>query len=598
MARKRNASDLFGVVDFGRIPQSVHNLSCDRYLTSHAGQVRPVYHRLIYPRDKFTIKPQLIVSTFPTTLEFMGSFDVRVDYFFESFANLYGWYDNNAQLAFSEFVQYPRIGLGVESVYSATSPDPGYPGQSIYAYGVGSIFDQLGYPTIPSPVFPDSFSEESPLPGTQFGGAPRAGEPFFAFWDIYRHYYINPQEETFPIACAQAASTPFSSYRVDRFSIKALDVLMRKIRQYTSVSGSYDTSGYMTAGTRNLLSPTVRTTLFGPVYENPSPNSDSVAAGFMQYFANCYYLFDAGIPLCTYSMDYFRGRLNASNQFSASLPVATEDKPLVINDIRLQNKVQKFADLFGLTSGRIGDWIRSVWRTRTGGLDRPEYLGGYSLTLGFSDITQTAPGTASGSPLGWKVSAGMSAGQGRPIYFKSNSYGVLLAVLSIRPRVVYSQVDWPEDCYKDFGSLYAPPMANLGYQPLRRSTINSGIFSASIVNTTGHDSEYVSAGRQLAWVEAMTDIDTAHGLFANPFNLNQYIPTYVPNATGVYAGGNGDLKTDLIRVSGGNMTTYVSPYAWNRFFASTNMFSHNFRITLRQNIRARRCIPYRTMPSL
>lgn len=510
----------------------------------------------------------------------MGNFDVRVDYFFVPLATHYGWIANETQLSFAEYIKRPLLTLNPVTKSSETSFP--LPGMSAYSYGPGSIFDQLDNPTIPQPHYVQTTYDDPESPG----GIPHNANAFLAFWDVYRTYYLNPQEATFPV-CSIQGSTAVAGVEV--FDRRALDYLPRALRSATAARSTDDEPGQATPTRNNLFKDAIY--LLSPDHTSmPATGSEAAAAIlFINHFKGHFSSFDAGIPCATYSMDYFRGRISKENIFESKI---NTDDSVTINSIRFANKLQKLADKFDITSGRFSDWMRSIWSVRVTNSLTPQYLGGTSMSLGFKPIVQTNSSTKGETPLGWKVGYADSEKRARPVYFKSNTYGTLLGICTVRPRLVYNHINWPEDCHLAMGDLFTPDMANLGYQKLNQAELAPGTIWSNTGTFTPVDN--TTLGYHLAWVEQMTDVDRCYGLFRPGYSLSEYLPNYTPTTTGKVNIDEGQW----FAYGTPSYSTYVIPWVWNRFFADTSTTAHNFRVTIAADIKATRAIPYRTMPSL
>lgn len=587
MAKNRTASQMFGNVNFQKIPTSVHNLSCDRFWTCNPGPVRPVWYQEVLPRDKWRIYPEFAIESFPTALPMYGSYEARVDYFFEPLSNMYGWYDNNALMTFEAFKNAPRWQLNLPQAGSSLWKDGAteFPSPTdIHIPGCGSLYDHLGFPTVAQQVFSttptNANGETASLPSNPMGGIASHGENFLAFWDIYRNFYLNPQEGTFPVIIVGAKSSVNATKNMyTSFNTYVLDDLMMKVR---CVSGKANTtrSAYLSNTLNNLANPVHCSALFGA----PSiSDSDGYLTTFLNTLSSYYTYYDNSLPLCTYKMDFFRGRVNSSAIYESQ--VDSSGGNITINNIRFANKAQKLADLFSITSGRISDWIRTLWNSSLPDTDVPIYLGGFGTTISFDTTMQTSASQTNGTPLGWQAATAAGSGKGRAITFKAKGYGVIMAIFTLRPNVVYGQMRWPLDVRTAWIDKFTPQMANLGYLPLSRAWYNP-------FRTMDTPIPEGSIGNRLAWVEYMTDVDRCFGEFRYPYSLSAFLPQTIPSYT------YDPEMLPLDDLADASVSTYVFPDAWNRFFSNYLGGVHNFRAKLSQNIKCTRAIPYRTQPSL
>lgn len=566
--------NLFGLVNEPPRFKSNHNLSEAAHFTSHVGQVRPFFAREVFAGDKFSIQPSLYVESFPTEINFRGKIDARVDYFFVPFKDFYGWAENDSKMTFEQYINMP--------VFTASPVSSSYPskltglgGYFPAAYAPGSLMDMLGHPTIPEGNFGKVISNDGDLDTLPTGRSIHAyfdAGPFLSFWSIYRDFYLNPQETSFPV-CQFLAD----SWSTVKFDIRALDylpALCRTASMYPNKMQAYPRTDIFASA--KLLFPS------GTGLENSGENPEYIQS-FLSSLSSASFRFDGGIPLCTYKMDYFRGRLNSSTG-SYSAEVESEDG-ITINNIRFANKLQKLADRFTPTSGRFSDFLRAIWPVKTHKTHGPMYLGGTGVRLTFDSILQTAPGIEDGTPMGWKVQRIQSQGDGKYIHCKVTTPGWILGIYSSRPQLTYDHYIWPESVRLFMGDKYHPDMANLGYEPLPNYEVAPG----AMVTTKPGINQTESIGIHLPWVDLRTAVDHTHGLFRWPYSLCSMFPNYYPGERpNTYAGVYGPL----------DYTTYVHPRDWNSPFAATGPLDHNFLISVYQIVKARRPVPYTTTPSL
>lgn len=584
-------SNAFGVKLFDKTPRSVHNLTNRRAVTTHPGQARPFYFRTVYPADKFKISPDIFVHTFPTVLPFMGAFDCRIDYFFVPFSLWYGWLDNDTQLTFDQFLNYPRLRWDIPRFKD--NPMAPIPGVAKDHYGLGSLWDHSGHSVRfqgyhgsgVNPGNPDP-AGENPL---SVGGPMFNCDSMLAYLAVYRHFYANPQEPYFVESFTSAApgdGTLVPAYKHAKHSLKALDYLFPLLRQM-STSGEALIGQIAGDGLNLGLDSDLDKYFPVPTQGHIPTNGMAAYVGvFLRDLNSRANLMDCGILSTTYEFDYFRGRINSSR--TKEQVVTSTDGTITVNNIRFANKIQKWADKFNITSGRPSDWLRALWPARVKSGHKPEYLGGVSSTIQFQSIFQNSE-TAQ-TPLGWEVNVGRGSFKGRNIYFRSDTYGILVGILNIRPKVYYENIAWKEDLYQKFGDMYNPEMANLGYEELPGYELSTDpmVDPNSKLRKTY---DLTSIGSHLAWIEAMTDVDRAYGQFHSGTLLDGFLPLYKNRPP-----EDGDAeKTEHPFL---NYSTYINPADWNKLFADNSAACHNFHAVIYQNIKATRAIPYRTMPSL
>ena len=111
------------------------------------------------------------------------------------------------------------------------------------------------------------------------------------------------------------------------------------------------------------------------------------------------------------------------------------------------------------------------------------------------------------------------AGRGKLSYNKKGGYlkikveepSYIIGIVSITPRIDYSQgTKWDRNL-KTMNDLRKPALDGIGFQPLITPQMSWFDSTAS----EGGGAQIYSAGKQPAWINYMTDVDTCHGDFAD-----------------------------------------------------------------------------------
>ena len=135
-----------------------------------------------------------------------------------------------------------------------------------------------------------------------------------------------------------------------------------------------------------------------------------------------------------------------------------------IRDLRVASALQRYQERSLAFGNRYEEFIQREFgiRPRDARIQRPEYLGGGKSVLQISEVLQTAEGTDTG--VGTMRGHGIAGMKQRPIRFTCPEHGVLIGLLSIRPKPVYTQgIDraWLKRSKLDF---FVPELANVGMQ--------------------------------------------------------------------------------------------------------------------------------------
>lgn len=137
---------------------------------------------------------------------------------------------------------------------------------------------------------------------------------------------------------------------------------------------------------------------------------------------------------------------------------------LDIRSLRVASALQRYQERSLKWGNRYEEFIQREFgiKPRDSRIQRPEYLGGSSGVLQISEVLQTAEGTDTG--VGTMRGHGVAGLKQRAIRFTCPEHGLILGLLSIRPKPVYTQgIDraWLRRSKLDF---FLPELAGIGMQ--------------------------------------------------------------------------------------------------------------------------------------
>lgn len=135
-----------------------------------------------------------------------------------------------------------------------------------------------------------------------------------------------------------------------------------------------------------------------------------------------------------------------------------------IRDLRTSSALQRYAERSLKFGNRYEEFIQREFgvKPRDSRIQRPEYLGGGRGILNISEVLQTAEGTDTG--VGTMRGHGIASVAQRPIRFKSPEHGIIIGLLSIRPKAVYTQGIEREFLKRSRLDFFTPELANIGMQ--------------------------------------------------------------------------------------------------------------------------------------
>lgn len=299
------------------------------------------------------------------------------------------------------------------------------------------------------------------------------------------------------------------------------------------------------------------------------------------------YLPMQGLALKTYQSDLFNNWLNdewitGENGIAQVTAVAIQDDLLILDTLNLQQKVYNMLSRIALSGGTYYDWIEVVYGQKSLNMaETPVYQGGLSKEIVFNEIISNA---ATGEePLGTLAGKGVQTDKhkGGFISIKTDEPAYVMGIVSITPRLDYSQGnDWDMDLVT-MDDFHKPELDGIGYQDLLTAQMAAWDNKAGI---NGNITQY-AAGKLPAWMNYMTNVNKCYGNFADENNemfmtLNR---RYEP-----------DPETGRIK----DLTTYIDPIKFNYVFAHKERSAQNFWVQIDVDIEARRKVSARQIPNL
>lgn len=156
-----------------------------------------------------------------------------------------------------------------------------------------------------------------------------------------------------------------------------------------------------------------------------------------------------------------------------------------INDLREAFALQRFEEHRSMFGSRYEDLLRYLGvRPQDARLQLPEYLGGFSAPVQFSEVLQTSS-DADRSGVGDMYGHGIGATKGRRIRRFIPEHGYIVSVLTVRPIPVYAQGlerIWSKRNRFDF---WQKEYEHIGQQEVR----NSEVYATGVSDSNQKDNE-------------------------------------------------------------------------------------------------------------
>lgn len=300
-----------------------------------------------------------------------------------------------------------------------------------------------------------------------------------------------------------------------------------------------------------------------------------------------------GLALKTYNSDLLQNWINTDwidgvtgiNEISA---VDVTDGKLTMDALNLAQKVYNMLNRIAVSGGTYRDWLETVF---TGGnymerCETPMFEGGMSTEIVFQEVISNS---ASGEqPLGTLAGRGYDTGKqkGGHIKIKVTEPCFIMGIGSITPRIDYSQGNEFYNELKTVDDIHKPALDGIGYQDSinwQRAWWDDKYDAALKLRIQP------AAGKTVAWINYMTNINRTFGNFA--INDNEAFMVLNRNYE-----LNQPSNQNLTSI--GDLTTYIDPVKFNYIFAETNLDAMNFWVQTKFDIKVRRLISAKQIPNL
>lgn len=361
-----------------------HNLSNYKLLSTRMGELVPIGLHEVLPGDSFQHATSALVRCAPLLAPIMHPVHVRIHHWFVPTRLI--WKD------FEDFITGGPDGNNIS--------EPPYITASGSGVAVGSLADYMGIPTgVPNLAF--------------------SALPFRAYNFIYNEWYRD--QDLSPEVAWGKDSGPDTfthwnlqncAWEKDYFtSARPWEQKGPAVTVPLGMSAPVRKNGYSAA--KDII---VRNAETGA----PVTSAPLAASATGQLNA-------AGIPL---ALDFQNAGLVADLQAASSVN---------INELRKAMAIQRYEEARARYGSRYVEYLRYLGvKSSDARLDRPEYLGGGSQTIQFSEVLQTAEGSSTdgvGSMYGHGIGA-MKSNRYRRFF---DEHGYVITLMSVRPKTIYQQ---------------------------------------------------------------------------------------------------------------------------------------------------------------
>ena len=224
------------------------------------------------------------------------------------------------------------------------------------------------------------------------------------------------------------------------------------------------------------------------------------------------------------------GKIKAFNVHTSDMPegnirqlVDIATSGISINDFRNVNSLQRWLEANQRRGYKYQDQIMTHYgvEVKFDDYDYPEFIGGLSRPIIVNQVNQTAD--TPDMPLGSFAGQASCLGDaGHSINKYCDEHGFIMAILSISPVPVYSQLLPKHFLKSEALDYYFPEFAHIGMQPVTYSEvapISSHIKDVGESFDQGWTTQ--EFGYQRAWYDYLSSVDESHGAFRT--NLRNFL---------------------------------------------------------------------------
>lgn len=176
-----------------------------------------------------------------------------------------------------------------------------------------------------------------------------------------------------------------------------------------------------------------------------------------------------------------------------------------------------------LTNGSYGQFIKVHFdNSPNNSYCEPIYIGGTTSLFNVNSVLQTSASVNGSTPQGNPVGVGGSSGNGSLGTFRASDFGFIMALMTIQPDTVYTQMNehWVFETSPD--DYFMPEYEQLSYQPILNKQLYCSGSSSTDDDIFGYSNRYVYLKQRDS---------VARGNFALPSNVDAYYNSYVQTRT-------------------------------------------------------------------
>lgn len=555
MSNPKNPLGKYFLTDQARNNRSNFNAGYKNRFSLDFGYLVPAGLWDIPSNSHFELDMQAVLSSNPTLAPVLGSMKFRAEAYYIEKAAYVDLLRNNEQVPLDRNVAFPTFDVNqlLDNVTPFFSPQSG-------------IFEFLQM--LPAGWSNNMFGGDAQTDALQ----PLNAIPLIMYYDIYRNYYCNPQDDNIPIRVkSYSASSNVTDHFVTRSS---LGTFVRECRtRPTNVARNF--YSFMDNNIPLIYSPT-------------TPNSwpREIDHEMYRHF---------GLMRRTLNNDFFTSFMSNENvelMSTYSSNIAVEGGQFNIMQIVQANRDWRFATRSLLWGTDWKDYNKIHY-----GVDlripygKPQFLGALVNNVTFQDVVSQTQAGSQSAPATNNTNLGSRAGlaygalknhKGKFVEFNSRDECYVMVLISIVPDVDYYQGIDPMYFKTNLAHSWAVEYNSLGMQDFHRGWASVILSRKDEGSPQPWPSYNDSLWKVPIWFEYMAKYNQLHGQFTQDFQ-NRYW-TFARPFTAL-----DDLFQDQFESSDGddfynNLSTYVLPEMYNYIFANV-LGEDNFQVQVKFDAR-------------
>lgn len=436
--------------------RSKHNLSHDRSFSANQGFLVPLPPVEVLPGDSFKHDTSLLCRLAPLNTPVMTPVHMTVHHWFVP--------DRILWPEFEDFITGGEDGLA----------DPVFPviRSPLGGFGVGSLADYLGI----NPVCAaDKYLEVSAL-------------PFRAYAAIFNNFYRD-EDLVDPVGLSKASGLDTTTNK------NLLNVAWEK--DYFTSARPWPQKG------PDVFLPIANS---APVTLKPGSNPNRVLNATTGAAISANQIGGASGNLAVQTAGTPTLVIDPNGRLEADLSVAGA---VSINELRELSAIQRFMENMSRHGSRYIERLLQLGiKSSDARLQLPEYLGGGSQTIQFSEVLQTAEGT---DPVGQMRGHGIGAMKSNRYQRFFEEHGYVITLVYVKPKTLYPQATPRHWWKRDKFQFWQPELQHIGQMEILNKELYSD-GSAADDGIWGYQDPYDDYRRLPSGIagEFRTILDTWH----------------------------------------------------------------------------------------